>query len=117
MNKTLILEKTTGVSRVLAVLNHEDAQYETSSNLITINNYTEPPEVESHMTVLYPMYDNVNERFFWVKKQYMNTATEELYAIENLKVENNRLKTQLQQANENIDILTETLADMIGGAI
>lgn len=117
MNKTLMLEKTTGVSRVLAVLNPEDAQYETSSNLVTINNYTEPPEVESHMTINYPVYDNINERFFWIQKQYMNTATEELYAIEKLKLENSILHQKLNEATENIDSLTEALADMIGGAI
>lgn len=63
------------------------------------------------------MYDKVNQVFKWVQIQYQNTATEELLAIENLKAENNTLKNQFQIANENIDMLTETRADMIGGAI
>ncbi len=107
MQKAIILENFNEVSRVLAVLNAEDTLYESTSNYKIIDNYIEPPEVESYMTVNYPMYDNVNEKFFWIQKQYMNTATEELYAIEKIKTENSILQQKLNETDENINILTE----------
>ena len=63
------------------------------------------------------MYKKSTQEIIWKQVQYQNTATEELLEIENLKVENNTLKNQLQDANENINILTEAMADLIGGAI
>lgn len=89
----------------------------TNQNYILVDNFTEPPVTDNHMSVNYPMWDKVNQKLLWVQIQYQNTATEELLEIENLKVENSILKNQLQSANENIDFLAEALADMIGGAI
>ena len=63
------------------------------------------------------MYDKVNQQFKWVQVQYQNTMTEELIQIENLKVENSQLRNELNLANENIDMLIELQADIIGGAI
>lgn len=50
--------------------------------------------------------------------------TEELIQIENLKIENSQLRnelsetqTELNLANENVNMLIELQADIIGGAI
>lgn len=114
MRKAVILESFSNVTRVLAVLDADDAQYNpTNSNVKIIDDFTEPPEIDNYMSVNYPMYNNVEEKFFWVQIQYQNAATEEIFAIENLKVENNVLQQNLSTANENIDMLTEAMADMI----
>jgi len=119
MQKAINLEQSSkNVVRVLSIMNPEDIENNpTDRQYILIDDYIEPSELNNHMSVNYPMYDKVNEIFKWVQIQYQNTATEELLAIENLKVENNLLKSKLQSANENIDMLTEAMADLIGGAI
>lgn len=89
----------------------------TNREYFLIEDYTEPPILDNPMSVNYPMYDKGNQIFKWVQIRYQNTATEELLEIENLKVENNMLKSQLQSANDNINTLTEALADLIGGAL
>lgn len=119
MQKAINLEQSSkNVVRVLSIMNPEDIENNpTDRQYILIDNYTEPPESANHMSINYPMWDKVNQIFKWIQIQYQNTATEELLEIENLKVENNMLKNQLNSANENIDMLTEAMADLIGGAI
>lgn len=118
MQKAINLEQSNKqVVKVLSIMNPEYIENNpTNRKYILIHDYTEPPESD-HMSVNYPMYDKLNQNFKWVQIQYQNTATEEILEIENLKVENNMLKNQQKTANENIDMLTETLADLIGGAI
>jgi len=119
MNKAIHIENTNkNIARVLSIAEPEIIDNNpTELEYILIDDFTEPPELQSHLSVNYPMYDKINQEFKWIQIQYQNTATEELLQIENLKSENMQLKTDLQLANENIDILTEALADMIGGAI
>lgn len=119
MQKAINLENSSNdVVRVLSIAEPEViANNPTGLEYILIEDFTEPPELQSHLSINYPMYDKINQEFKWIQIQYQNTATEELLQIENLKSENMQLKTDLQLANENIDILTEALADMIGGAI
>lgn len=106
------------VARVLSIAEPDIIENNpTGREYIFIEDYTEPPATDNHMSINYPMWDKVNQRLFWIQIQYQNTATEELLEIENLKAENNILKTQLQSANGNVEFLTEALADMIGGAI
>ena len=80
--------------------------------------------MDNQLSINYPMYDKVNETFKWVQIQYQNTVTEEIIQIENLKVENQLLqselnitKEQLNLADENINMLIELQADILGGAI
>ncbi len=119
MQKAINIENSSKqVVRVLSIAEPDIIENNpTNRNYILVDDFTEPPETTSHMSVNYCMYDKVAQEVIWQQIQYQNTATEELLEIENLKVENTILKTQLQSANENIDMLTETIADMIGGAI
>ena len=89
----------------------------TGLEYILIDDFTEPPTLETPLSKNYPLYDNVNKEFKWVQVQYQNTMTEELLQIENLKVENSQLKSELNLANENINMLIELQADILGGAI
>lgn len=119
MKKAINVENSSkNVVRVLSIAEPNIIENNpTDREYILIDDYTEPPELDNHMSINYPMWDKVNQVFKWVPIHYQNTATEELLAIENLKVENNLLKNQLKSANENIDMLTEAMADLIGGAI
>ena len=119
MQKAIHIESTNkNIARVLSIADPEAIENNpTELEYILIEDFTEPPELQNHMSINYPMYDKINKQFKWVQIQYQNTATEELLQIENLKVENSQLKSELKLANENIDMLTEALADLIGGAI
>lgn len=119
MQKAINIENSSkNVVRVLSIMNPEDIENNpTGRDYILIEDYEEPPILDNSMSVNYPMWDKLNQKFMWVPIQYQNTSNEELLAIENLKVENNLLKSKLQSANENIDMLTEAMADLIGGAI
>jgi hypothetical protein len=119
MNKAINIENSSNnVVRVLSIAEPDIIENNpTNQTYILVDNFVEPPELQSHMSVHYCMYNKTTQELYWIQVQYQNTATEELLEIENLKVENNTLKNQLQTANENIDMLTETIADMIGGAI
>jgi len=119
MQKAINLENSSNdVVRVLSIAEPEViANNPTGLEYILIEDFVEPPEPQSHLSVNYPMYDKVNREFKWVQVQYQNTMTEELLQIENLKVENSQLRNELNLANENINMLIELQADIIGGAI
>ena len=119
MQKAIHIENTSkDIVRVLSIAEPDILENNpTGRKYILIEDFPEPPETTSHMSVNYCMYNKTTQEIIWKQVQYQNTATEELLEIENLKAENTRLNSELQQANENIDMLTETLADMIGGAI
>ncbi len=119
MRKAINIENSSKqIVRVLSIAEPDILENNsTSRGYILITNYVEPPVVDNHMVINYPMWDKINQTFKWAQIQYQNTATEELLEIENLKFKNNILKNQLQTANENIDMPTETIADIIGGAI
>lgn len=119
MKKAIYIEVTNKtVARVLsiadeAVINSNPTELE----YILIEDFTEPPALDNHLSINYPMYDKINKQFKWVQVQYQNTMTEELIQIENLKVENSQLRNELHSANESIDMLIELQADILGGAI
>ncbi len=119
MIKAINLENSSNnVVRVLSIADPSVIENNpTGLEYILIEDFTEPPELESHLSINYPMYDKVNQQFKWVQVQYQNTMTEELIQIENLKVENALLNNELNLANENINMLIELQADIIGGAI
>jgi len=119
MQKAINIENSSkNVVRVLSISEPDIIENNpTGREYILIEDYEEPPILDNPMSVNYPMWNKVNQIFKWVQIQYQNTATEELLEIENLKVENITLQNELRTANENINILTEALADMIGGAI
>lgn len=119
MNKAINIEiSSKNVARVHSIINEEDIEFNpTGMEYILIEDFTEPPELNNHLSINYPVYDKVNKQFKWVQVQYQNTMTEELLQIENLKVENSLLKNELDLANENIDMLIELQADILGGAI
>lgn len=126
MNKAINIENSSNdVVRVLSIADESVIENNpTGSNYILINDFTEPPELDNQLSINYPMYDKVNETFKWVQIQYQNTVTEEIIQIENLKVENQLLqselnitKEQLNLADENINMLIELQADILGGAI
>ena len=119
MIKAMNLENSSNnVVRVLSIADPSVIENNpTGLEYILIEDFTEPPELESHLSINYPMYDKVNQQFKWVQVQYQNTMTEELIQIENLKVENALLNNELNLANENINMLIELQADIIGGAI
>ena len=119
MQKAINLENSSrSVVRVLSIAEPEViANNPTGLEYILIEDFAEPPELNNHLSINYPMYDKVNQQFKWVQVQYQNTMTEELLQIENLKVENSQLRNELNLANENIDMLIELQADIIGGAI
>lgn len=119
MRKAIHIDSTgKNVERVLSIINAEDIAFNpTGLNYVVIDDYVEPPELETPLSKNYAMYDKVNKVFKWVQVQYQNTATEEILQIENLKSENQQLRNELQSANENINMLIELQADIIGGAI
>ena len=119
MQKAINLENSSrSVVRVLSIAEPEViANNPTGLEYILIEDFAEPPELNNHLSINYPMYDKVNQQFKWVQVQYQNTMTEELLQIENLKVENSQLRNELNLANENIDMLIELQADILGGAI
>ena len=119
MEKAINIENTgKNVVRVLSIAEPTVIENNpTGLEYILVSDFTEPPELESHLSINYPMYDKVNQQFKWVQVQYQNTVTEELIQIENLKVENSLLHDDLNSANENIDMLIELQADILGGAI
>lgn len=119
MQKAICVENINkNIVRILSIAEPEILENNpTDREYILINDFIEPPILLNHLSINYPMYDKINQQFKWVQIQYQNTATEELLAIENLQSENNILKDQLQTANENIDMLIELQADILGGAI
>lgn len=119
MIKAIHIENSNkNVVRVLSIAEPEVIENNpTGLEYILIEDFTEPPELNNHLSINYPMYDKTNKQFKWVQVQYQNTMTEELIQIENLKVENSILQTELLTANENIDMLIELQADILGGAI
>lgn len=119
MQKAIHIENSNNnVVRVLSIANSEViTNNPTGLTYILINDYTEPPVLDNPLAINYPMYDKVNKQFKWVQIQYQNTATEEMLNIENLKVENSQLKSELNLAKENINMLIELQADILGGAI
>jgi len=112
MQKAINIESSNKqIVRVLSIAEPDVIENNpTSQSYIIVEDFPEPPEVTSHMTVNYCMYNKNTQEIIWKPIQYQNTATDELLEIENL-------KAQLQAANENINFLAEALADMIGGAI
>lgn len=106
------------IVRVLSIAEPEILENNpTNQNYILVDNFTEPPELQSHMGINYCMYNKITQEVFWVQVQYQNTATEELLEIENLKVENSTLQNELLTAQETINMLVELQADILGGAI
>ena len=119
MQKAINIENINkNVVRVLSIADPSVIENSpTGLEYFLIEDFTEPLELDNHMSINYPMYDKVNKQFKWVQVQYQNTMTEELIQIENLKVENSQLRNELHLANENIDMLIELQADILGGAI
>lgn len=119
MRKAIHIENTAkDVVRVLSISDPDIIENNpTSREYIIVEDFPDPPEREDHMVTNYCMYQKSTQEIIWKQVHYQYTATEELLEIENLKVENRLLKNQLQSANKNIDMLTEALADLIGGAL
>lgn len=119
MIKAINIESTNNaVVRVLSIAEPEVMENNpTNRTYFLIHDFIDPPILDNPLAINYPMYDKTNKQFKWVHVQYQNTVTEELLAIENLKAENNKLKNELQTANENINMLLELQADLIGGAV
>jgi len=119
MNKAINIESTSKtVARVLSIADETVIESNlTGFEYILIEDFMEPPALSNPMAINYPMYDKVNKAFKWIQIAYQSTATEEILGIENLKAENSALKTDLSVASENINMLIELQADMIGGAI
>lgn len=119
MRKAINIENSSkNVVRILSIVEPEIIENNpTDREYFLIEDYEEPPVLNNSLSKNYPMWDKVSRIFKWVQIQYQNTATEELLEIENLKTENTALQNDLKVARENIGMLTETIADMIGGAI
>lgn len=99
-------------------MNPEDIENNpTGREYILIEDYTVPSVLDNPLSVNYSMYDKMNHAFKWVQIQYQNTATEGILEIENLKAANATLQVELATANENINLLIELQADILGGAI
>jgi hypothetical protein len=119
MNRAINIEITNkNIARVLSIADDSIIEENpTTLEYILITDYTEPPALSNPMAINYPMYDKIKQSFKWKQIAYQNTATEELLEIENLKTENSALKANLAAANDNINMLIELQADMIGGAV
>lgn len=118
MQKAINVENSSkNVVRVLSIAEPPIIENNpTGLEYFLIGDFTEPPELDNQLSINYPMYDKINKQFKWVQVQYQNTMTEEMLQIDNLKVENSILQTELLTANENIDMLIELQADILGGA-
>jgi hypothetical protein len=119
MRKAINIENTSkDIARVLSIADESLIdENPTTQEYILITDYMEPPALSNSLSINYPMYDKVNKVFKWIQITYQHTATEELFQIENLKAESSNLKSQLAIANDNINMLLELQADLIGGAI
>ncbi|MBP1924581.1 hypothetical protein J2Z76_000434 [Sedimentibacter acidaminivorans] len=126
MRKAINIEvSNNNVVRVLSIA--DEAVIENNPTCLSyfiIEDYVEPPTLNNPLSVNYPMYDKINKVFMWIRIQYQNTVTDELLQIENLKVANQLLQTELNTtkeelvlANVNINMLIELQADMLRGAI
>jgi hypothetical protein len=112
MQKAIYIENTGKViERILSVAEPQILENNpTGRNYILVEDFVEEPELQTPTSINYPMYNTQTGEVLWIQIDYKNTAPPELLEIENLKAENKIL-------NENINTLTEALADMIGGAI
>lgn len=117
MQKAINIENSNkDVVRILSITDPDIIENNpTGRAYILVENFPEPPEREDHMVTNYCMYKRSIQEIIWKQVHYQYTATEELLEIENLKSENNMLKNQLQAALENINMLTETIADVLYG--
>jgi hypothetical protein len=119
LNKAINIE-TTGknVTRVLSIADETIiVSNPTGLEYILITDYEEPPTIVNGLSKNYPMYDKVSRKFKWVQVQYQSTATEEMLGIENLNSEVSILKGTSAATVENVNLLIELQADMIGGAV
>jgi hypothetical protein len=112
MQKAIHIEQTGKIiERILSITEPQIIENNpTGRNYILVEDFVEEPEPQTPTSINYPMYNTQTGEVLWVQVDYKNTAPPELLEIENLKSENKVL-------NENINMLTETIADMIGGAI
>lgn len=119
MNKAINIEQSNNnVVRVLSIAEPEIVENNpTGLQYVLIEDYIEPPVLSNSLAKNYPIYNKTLQVFKWVQVQYHGTATEEIFQIENLKAENARLNAELILANENINMLIELQADILGGAI
>ena len=119
MQKAIHIENSGKIiERILSIAEPEIIENNpTELEYILVDDFPEQPVVTDSMQVNYPMYNTQTGEVIWIQIDYQYTATNELLEIENLKTENASLKSNLQIANDNINMLTETIADMIGGAI
>ena len=126
MKKAIHVEESSkNVVRVLSIAEPEAVESSpTGLNYFLIEDYEEPEQSVNHKVINYPMYNKLNKKFMWFQVKYQATATPELADLENLKVANLLLQNQLADtqaelatANENINMLIELQADILGGAI
>lgn len=119
MRKAINIENNNKtVVRILSIAELEIIENNpTNLEYIVIEDFPEEPELKSNMSVNYPMYNKNTQEVIWVQVDYKYTATDERLEIENLKAENSILQTELNTAQENISMLLELQADLIGGAM
>lgn len=119
MKKAIFIEEPKKtVSRVLSIA--DVSAVENSPNGLTyigIDNFVEPPVLDNPLDKCYPMYNTETGLFYWVVVEYQFTAPEGLIDSEVLKHETQEIKAVNVAQQEIIDLQTELLADILGGAI
>jgi hypothetical protein len=112
MNKAIHIEQTgKTIERILSVSEPQIIENNPTGRIyILVENFVEEPELQTPTSINYPMYNTQTGEVIWLQVDYKNTAPPELLEIENIKAENKIL-------TENMNTLTEALADMIGGAM
>lgn len=116
MNKAINLENSAKeVVRVLSIA--DESAVENSPNGLTyilIENYVDPPALESALDLNYPMYNKVTGDFYWKTVFYQYTATESLVEVESLKQVVSTLQSEKDSLQETVDAL---LLESLGGVL
>lgn len=105
------------VVRVLAIAEPEIIECNPTQNkYFIIEDYTNPPELKD-LDKAYPVYNKVTKTFKWAVVEYQITAPDGPIDSEVLKQETQDIKAVNAEQQETIDLQTELLADILGGAI
>jgi hypothetical protein len=131
-----IQDSNNTVVRVLSIT--DSATSPNGLDYIEIDYIEKPDTNNADLDIAYPMYNKSTREFYWVVVNYQNTATDVALQLEETKhrlsvsdqltvqltdklSEANQtiasLNTQLNALNEVVDLLAETQADIIGGAL
>lgn len=99
MQKAINLEPTGNtIARVLSIADPIAAEVSPNGlDYILIEDYSEPPELATHMDIHYPLYNKAEGKFIWLTVNYQTAATETTRLNQELIFEISALKTEVAE--------------------